>query len=216
MTVRFRSKSTAELLGCFLAAIVCTVGIQAQTPSSRSAAPATAAAPATPSQPATPLPLDYVIGPDDVLSVVFWRDKDMSADVTVRSDGKISLPLLNDIRAAGLTPVQLRDRLVGESKRYIEDPNVTIVVKQINSRKVFITGEINKPGSYPLTTATTVLQLLALAGGLKDYADSKNIAIVRTEDSRPTRYAFNYKDVTSGKNLGQNIELRPGDTVVVP
>ena len=161
-------------------------------------------------------PANYVIGPDDVLSVVFWRDKDMSADVTVRSDGKISLPLLNDIQAAGLTPVQLRDRLLSEAKRYIEDPSVTIVVKQINSRKVFITGEVNKPGPYPLTTPTTVLQLLALAGGLKDYADSKNIAIVRTEGGTPTRHAFNYKDVASGRNLKQNIELKPGDTVVVP
>jgi polysaccharide biosynthesis/export protein len=147
---------------------------------------------------------------------VYWRDKDMSAEVTVRPDGKISLPLLNDLQAAGLTPDQLRDRLVAESKRFIEDPNVTVVVRQINSRKVFITGEVNKPGPYPLSGPTTVLQLIAVAGGLRDYADEKNIVIVRTENGRQASYRFNYKDVASRKNLGQNIALKPGDTVIVP
>src|SRR6185295_11169335 len=126
---------------------------------------------ATASLAVVPTPPDYVIGADDLLSVVFWRDKDMSSEVAVRPDGKISLPLLNDIQAAGLTPSQLRDRLTEDAKRYLEDPNVTIVVRQINSRRVFVTGEVAKPGPYPLIGPTTVLQILATAGGLKEYAD---------------------------------------------
>jgi polysaccharide export outer membrane protein len=124
---------------------------------------------------------------------------------------------LNEIQAAGLTPSELRERLTDESKRYIEDPNVTVVVKQINSRKVFITGEVAKPGPYPLTAPTTVLQLIAMVGGLKEYADSKKIAVVRTDkNGRQTMFRFNLKDVIAGKNLRQNIELMPGDTIIVP
>jgi polysaccharide export outer membrane protein len=163
-----------------------------------------------------PTPPDYVIGPDDMLSIVYWRDKDMTTDATERPDGKISLPLLNDVQAAGLTPSQLRDRLTEESRRYIEDPNVTVVVHQINSRKVFITGEVSKPGPYPVTEPTTVLQLFAISGCLRDYADSKKIVVVRNESGRAVTYPFNYKDVVARKNLRQNIELKPGDTIIVP
>lgn len=156
----------------------------------------------------------FVIGPEDVLSIIFWRDRDMSTEVTVRPDGKISLSLLNEVQAAGLTPADLGAHLAAESKRFFENPNVTVVVKQINSRKVFITGQIVKPGPYALTAPTTVLQLISMAGGLKDYADSKNIMIVRHENGRRSSTMFNYKEI--GRNLGQNIELQPGDTVVVP
>jgi polysaccharide export outer membrane protein len=161
-------------------------------------------------------PPDYVIGPDDVLSIVFWRDKDMSADVGVRPDGKISLPLLNDIQAAGLTPEQLRVNLTAAADKYISDPNVSVVVKAINSRKVFITGQVGKPGPYPLTGSTTVLQMLAMAGGLGEYSKSDRVVVMRTENGKTTSYKFNYKDVTQGKNLQQNIELKPGDTIIVP
>lgn len=161
-------------------------------------------------------PPDYVIGPDDQLSIVFWRDKDMSADAAVRPDGKISLPLLNDVQAAGLTPQQLRDRLMEDAKRYIEDPNITIVVRQINSRRVFVTGEVAKPGPYPLIGPTTILQILATAGGLREYADEKNIMVLRTAGGRTETYRFNYKDVAKHKNLAQNVELKPGDTIIVP
>ena len=109
----------------------------------------------------------YIIGPDDVLSVLFWRDKDMSYDVVVRPDGKISLPLVNDIQAGGLTPSQLRDNVNTIARRYVEEPSVTVVVKQINSRKLFITGQVEKPGPYPMTGRTTALQLIAMAGGLR-------------------------------------------------
>lgn len=159
---------------------------------------------------------DYLIGADDVLSVVFWRDKDMSADVVVRPDGKISLPLLNDIVASGLTPEQVRDRIVAEARRFISDPTATVVVKEIKSRRVFITGQVEKPGTYTLTGPTTVLQLIALAGGLREFASGKKIAIMRNEPAGPVGYRFNYEEVANRKNLKQNIELKPGDTVVVP
>jgi len=161
-------------------------------------------------------PPDYVIGPEDQLSVVFWHDKDMSADIVVRPDGKISLPLLNEIQASGLTPEQLRQRVSAAAKRFIQDPNATVVVRQINSRKVFITGAVEKPGTFPLNGPTTVLQLIAMAAGVKEYADSKKIVIIRNEAGRQVTFNFNYKEVIAQKNMTQNIDLRPGDTVVVP
>ena len=177
--------------------------------------------PATPAQPpqippGAQLPTGYVIGPDDVLDVIFWRDKDMSAEAIVRPDGKITLPLINDVQAAGLTPEQLRDQLQQAATKYVEDPTVSVVVKTINSRKVFITGSVSKPGAYVLPPSTTVVQLIAMAGGLLEFADSKNITIIRNENGKPTAYRFNYKDVLKHKNLKQNIELKPGDTIVVP
>src|SRR5439155_6174046 len=130
----------------------------------------------------------YIIGPGDVLSIVFWRDKDMTADALVRPDGNITLPLLNDIAAAGMTPAQLRERILVEARRYLEDPSPTVVVKEIHSRRVYITGQVDKPGPYPLVGPTTVLQLIAMAGGLKEYADGKNILLMRTDHGRQTTF----------------------------
>jgi polysaccharide export outer membrane protein len=161
-------------------------------------------------------PTDYVIGPDDALSVVFWRESTLSGDVVVRPDGKISLPLLNDVQASGLTPNQLRESLVTAASKYVTDPSVTVIVKQINSRKVYVTGQVNKPGPFPLTDNMTVLQMLALAGGLQEWADANNILVMRTEGGQTKSFKFNYKDVRKGKNLQQNILLKPGDTIVVP
>lgn len=158
----------------------------------------------------------YVVGPDDVLSILYWRDKESSADVIVRPDGKITLPLLNDIVAAGLTPDQLRATIQKAAEQYYQDPNVSVVVKQVNSRRVYVTGSVNKPGPYLLTSRTTVLQMLAQAGGLGDFAKKDKIAVLRTENGQTQRYPFNYKQVIEGKNLDQNIELRPGDTIIVP
>ena len=162
------------------------------------------------------MPAGYVIGADDVLSIVFWGEKDMSAEVTVRPDGKVTLPLLNDIQAAGLTPAQLRDSVTEAARKYVEVPNPTVIVKEINSRRVFITGQVEKSGPYPLNNSATVLQLIAMAGGLKEFANGKNISVLRSEDGRPVVYRFNYQDVVNRKRLEQNIELKPGDTVVVP
>ena len=161
-------------------------------------------------------PADYVIGPDDLLAIVFWRDKDMSVDVVVRPDGKISLPLLNDVQAAGFTPDQLRATLVEAASKFIEEPNATVVVKEIRSRNVFITGNVAKPATYPLNGDMTVLQLIAVAGGLLEYADAKNIVIIRTAAGQQSHHKFNYKDVVRQKGTTQNLSLKPGDTVVVP
>jgi len=216
MTARSRSKNIADLVLAFAVAAGCSASLGAQQPPAPARPSGAAGAAAAPVAGAVEVPADYVIGPEDVLGVVYWRDKDMSGDVAVRPDGKISLPLLNDVQAAGMTPAQLRDKLVEASKQYFEDPSITVVVKQMNSRKVFITGEVGKPGPYPLAGPTTVLQLISIAGGLRDYADSKKILIVRNEHGKQTSFLFNYKDVVSRKNLRQNIELKPGDTVIVP
>jgi polysaccharide export outer membrane protein len=162
------------------------------------------------------LPPGYVIGAEDVLTIVFWRDKDMSADVTVRPDGKVTLPLVNDIDAAGKTPEELRKAITEAASRFVEDPTVSVVVKTINSRRVYITGMVGKSGAYPISTPTTVLQLISMAGGLSEFAHSKEIIINRMENGRQVALKFNYSDVQKGKNLHQNIELRPGDTVIVP
>src|SRR5258706_2940914 len=149
---------------------------QKATPATTTTATTTAAQKATPATPApaqaravvapvvpagVPTPPDYVIGPDDVLTIVFWREKDMSSDVGVRPDGKISLPLINDVQASGLTPEQLRISVTEAAGKFVEDPSVTVVVKAINSRKVFITGQVGKPGPYALGGPPTVLQLIA-------------------------------------------------------
>ncbi len=163
-----------------------------------------------------PLPDDYVIGADDVLQVLFWRDKDMSSEVSVRPDGKITLPLLNEMPAAGLTPDQLRDRITAAASKLVEEPNVSVIVKTINSRRVFISGQVNKPGVYPLSGPTTVMQLIAVAGGLQEFADSKNIMVMRVENGNTVAFKFNYKDILKSKNLKQNILLKIGDTIIVP
>jgi polysaccharide export outer membrane protein len=185
-------------------------------PPAQSTMPAGAATAAAPRPTDPVVPPGYVIGTDDVLAIVYWKDKEMTSEAQVRPDGRIALPLINEVVAAGLTPEQLREKLTEESKKYMEDANITVVVRQINSRKAFITGEVNKPGTYPLTSPMTVMQLIAMAGGLREYADAKRIVIMRTENGKPTSLRFNYKDVIDGKNLEQNIQLKPGDTVVVP
>jgi len=164
-----------------------------------------------------PLAPDYVIGPDDVLSILFWRDKDLSApEVTVRPDGKVTLPLLNDVQAAGRTPEELGDAIREAARKFVEDPNPTVIVKEIKSRRVFITGRIEKPGPYPLNGKTTILQLIAMAGGLREFVDGKNISLMRSEKDRQSVFAFNYQDVVKKGYIHQNIELKPGDVVVVP
>lgn len=166
--------------------------------------------------PGTALPEDYVIGTDDVLSVVFWRDKDMSADVVVRPDGKITLPLLNEIVASGLTPEQLRARVTEAASRFLEEPAASVIVREARSRRVFITGEVAKPGIYPLTAPTTVLQLIAIAGGLNEYAKKDAIVIERIENGKAQTFQFDYSAVGKKKKGQQNLLLKPGDTVVVP
>jgi polysaccharide biosynthesis/export protein len=203
----------------FAFCLVCCCGsvesfAQAQSAPAANPARPSAAAPALPAGVTTPP--GYVIGPDDQLAIVYWREKDMSADVVVRPDGMISLPLLNDIPASGLTPEQLRVAITTGATKFVEEPTVSIVVKAINSRKVYITGQVGKPGPYPLSGPTTVLQLIATAGGVAEYADKSKIVVIRNEGGKQTTFRFNYSDVMKGKNLSQNIELKPGDSVLVP
>ena len=171
---------------------------------------------AGPQPPAQVASEDYVIGADDVLSVVFWREKELSVDAVVRPDGKISLPLMNEVMAAGLTPEQLRDRITKQASAFVKDPQATVVVKEVNSRKVYITGQVEKPGAYPLSARLSVMQLIAMAGGLKEYAKSDRIVVMRLERGREVRHRFDYKKVLEGRDDAQNLEMRPGDTVVVP
>jgi polysaccharide export outer membrane protein len=211
-------------LGCSV--LLLSVSVFAQAPKSNAPVqqPAQQPAPGQPNAappavirpPDVAVPRDYVIGTDDVLGIVYWRDKEMSTDARVRPDGRIALPLINEIQAAGLTPEELQKKITEESKQFMEDASITIVVREINSLKVFITGEVNKPGPYPLTSNTTVIQLISLAGGLREYANSKNILIMRNEGGKQVSLKFNYKEVASGKKLQQNIQLRSGDTVIVP
>ena len=203
-----------------------TVGLAqvAPPPARPGTPPGGTAAPAQPQRGPTatststgmPLPTDYVIGPDDVLGIVFWRDADMSGDVTVRPDGNITLPLVRDIKAAGLRPDELREAITQAAAKFVADPNVSVVVRQINSRNVFITGEVARPGGYPVSGQMTVLQLVAIAGGLSEYADGGQISVLRTENGKAIRLRFNYGEVARGKKLEQNVILRPGDQVVVP
>lgn len=203
--MRIATLSTMTLMAL---AVLSPVPAQAQQPAADAVQPA--------SEVAATLDPTYVIGPDDVLAILYWRDKDSSAEVVVRPDGRITLPLLHDIQAAGLTPDQLRAVIQKAAEKYYQDPNVSVVVREVKSRKVYITGAVNKPGPYALTSRTTVLQLLAQAGGLGDFAKKDKIVVMRTVNGETQRYRFNYKDVIEGKRLEQNIELRPGDTIIVP
>jgi len=164
-------------------------------------------------------PPDYLIGVGDVLFVNYWRDKDnMTGDYPVRPDGKVTLPLLNDVAAAGLTTEQLRDRLTKASLKFLEDPTITVGVRAINSRKVFILGGIQKPGPYDLLIPLDVVSLMAMAGGLKEFVNGKNIVIYRDENGKTNTFTFNYQDFSRGKPdaLRKNIPLKPGDRIVVP
>jgi polysaccharide export outer membrane protein len=159
---------------------------------------------------------NYVIGPEDVLNVNVWKEPEVSGSVPVRPDGKISLPLLNDVQAAGLTPMQLMNELTEKLKKFITDPRVTVTVSTINSRKVYVLGEVARPGAVPLAPEMTVLQALTSAGGPTPYAKATKMYILRKENGSQNKLAFNYKEVVKGKNVEQDVVLKPGDTVVVP
>ena len=197
--------------------VLCFTGLHAQTPAAPPPAPAGVPAGAQATEGVTP-PADYVLGPADVLSIVFWKEADMTADVVVRPDGKITLPVINELQAAGLTPEQLRVRVADAATKLqiFQAPNVMVRVKEINSRFVTIVGEVGKQGPVPLTGPMTVMQLIGIAGGVSEYANKKNIMIIRNENGRERSIKFNYSQVAKGENLRQNIELKPGDTVVVP
>ena len=156
----------------------------------------------------------YVIGPDDTLYISVWKEPDLTETLPVRADGKISMPLLNDVQAAGLTPMQLGATLTDKLKKYVSDPRVTIVVTQMNSQRVYVTGEVLHPGAMNLTPGMTVLQALSSAG-FTQFANTKNIYVLRNERGNEAKLPVNYKRLVKGEG-GQNIALKPGDTIVVP
>jgi polysaccharide biosynthesis/export protein len=158
---------------------------------------------------------DYVIGADDTLQISVWHEPDLRETLPVRPDGKISLPLLNDVQAAGLTPLELKDSITEKLKKYIDDPRVTVVVTAMNSRRIFVTGEVLHTGPMPLLPHMTMLQVLAQAG-FTQFANPKAIYLLRTENGKQEKLPFNYKEVVKGNHPEQNIALKPGDTVVVP
>jgi polysaccharide biosynthesis/export protein len=160
---------------------------------------------------------NFVIGNDDVLAINVWKEPDISRSIPVRSDGRISLPLVGEVQATGRTPLQLERDIAGRLRSYISEPEVTVMVQEIHSEKFNILGQVIKPGSYPLSTATTVLDAIATAGGFRDFAKQKSIYILRKgANGGESRIPFNYKKVIEGKDAQQNISLEPGDTIVVP
>jgi len=159
----------------------------------------------------------FVIGNDDLLAVNVWKEPDISRAIPVRSDGKISLPLVGEVQAAGRTPLNLEQDITEKLKNYIAEPEVTVMVQQINSQRFNIMGQVNRPGSYVLTNAATVLDALALAGGFRDFAKQKSIYVLRQNpDGTQRRLPFNYKKVIAGQNSGQNVTLQSRDTIIVP
>lgn len=162
-------------------------------------------------------PNAYAIGIGDVLEITVWKNPDLSTTVPVRPDGRISVPLLNDVQAAGMTPLALRQTLTEGFKEYVTAPGVSVVVKEIHSRKVFVTGEVATPGAYDLQPRTKLMQALALAGGLTPYAKQKVVVLRDGRDGRTDRrYEIDIGAIVSGKRPGDNLLLQPGDTVIVP
>jgi polysaccharide export outer membrane protein len=168
--------------------------------------------------PVTPATTDpaYIIGPEDVLDINVWKEPDMTRLVPVRPDGKISLPLINDVQAAGSTPQQLASAVTEKLRKFLTEPQVTVIVTAINSQRVFVVGEVLRAGAFPLIPGMTVLQALASAGGFSTFADVKKIHVMRLVNGKHTELPFNYREVLKGDNPDQNIKLEPGDTVVVP
>jgi polysaccharide export outer membrane protein len=159
----------------------------------------------------------YVIGENDLLDIDVWKEKEISRAIPVRPDGKISLPLIGEIQASGMTPLQLQDDIARRLKDFLANPAVTVIVNDPRSHHFNVMGQVMKPGSYPLSQSMTVLDAISLSGGLRDFAKETKIYVLRTlADGTQTRLPFNYKDAIKGKNPEKNVVLQPGDTVVVP
>jgi polysaccharide export outer membrane protein len=189
-------------------------GLAAQTGAAQRSADAGSAKAAVDAHEATSPP-DYVIGADDTLHISVWKEPDLSETLPVRPDGKISMPLLNDVTAAGLTPLQLKDSITEKLKKYLADPRVTVVVTAMNSQRIFVSGEVQHTGAVALLPHMTVLQALSHAG-FTQFANLKGIYLLRITNGKQEKLPFNYKEVIKGNHPEQNIELKPGDTVVVP
>jgi polysaccharide export outer membrane protein len=158
----------------------------------------------------------YVIGSEDVLYIHVWKEETLSKTITVRMDGKISIPLADDIQAAGLTPLKLKEKLTEKLQDFVEAPNVTVIVMEANSFKVYFSGQVKNPGVLRLRSETTIAQAISMVGGFTDWASQNKIIIIRREDGKEKRFTVNYKKIISGKDLKSNIILKSGDTIIVP
>lgn len=204
-------KHCALLWGGFLAAF----SLSAQKPSNSATTPSSATAQKAAEETAKPTnETEYRIGPQDVLQIDVWKEPEITRTIPVRPDGKISLPLLNDVQAAGLTAMQLATKIRDGLTKYLTNPQVTVTVTQINSRRIFVTGEVAKSGALPLLPGMTALQALSSSGGFTQFAREKGIYILRTENGKQVKLPYNYKDVLKGKQ--EDVVLQPGDVIVVP
>jgi polysaccharide export outer membrane protein len=158
----------------------------------------------------------YLIGPEDILNIYIWKEPDLTQDVTVMPDGKISFPLVGEIQAEGRTVMELKQAVTEKLQDYVTAPEVAVVVREIRSQRIYTMGKLNSPGPYSLAPGMTVVQALSTAGGFAEWADEKNILVIRREGGKEIQHRFNYSEYISGKNLKQNIFLKPNDTIVVP
>ena len=197
-----------------LAALAIPAGAKDKTKQNKPAPSRTDTSGGTPS--VNPIGASYIIAPDDVLAIDVWKEAEITRTVPVRPDGKISLPLLNDVQAAGLTATDLASVIAERLKKFIANPQVTVIVTTVNSQRIYILGEVLRGGVVPLLPNMTVLQAISSAGGFSQYANQKGIYVLRTENGQQVKYPFNYKEVIKGINIQQNIVLKPGDTIVVP
>lgn len=211
-TPQFRRSSVLIFWGLLLALPL----FGQQNPNQKGSAQLQASSKGAPQSGSATADPNYVIEPQDLIDVSVWKEPDLSRAVPVRPDGKISLPLVNDVQAAGLTPIQLAAQITSGLTKYMTNPQVTVIVSQINSQRVYVLGEVTRAGGYPLFPEMTVLQALSDAGGFTAFANSKKIYVLRQENGKQQKIPFNYKDVINGKNPGQNIALKSGDTIIVP
>jgi len=218
----FKKQNVLILAICWIAGagslVAQTLPSQTTTANLKTPDPAAsdAAKPADTAKPAEVVPAGYIVGDSDIIRVNVWKEPEVSQTVVVRTDGNISLPLINEVKVSGMTPLQIQDMVAEKLKGFLNSPQVTVTVIEIRSKRAFITGEVARPGTYSLNAQTTVLQLIAQAGGFTPFAKRDSIIVLRTEDGRQSRLKFKYKEVVQGKKSEQNIALHPGDTVVVP
>lgn len=214
----WNGRMTAPAICALLILALLPTSLFAQNGSGADSGSANSSAKTAPVAPSAAKPHDatFVIGNDDVLAINVWKEPDISRSIPVRSDGKISLPLVGEVQAAGQTPLALEKDIASKLKNYISEPEVTVMVQQVNSQKFNILGQVVRPGAYVIANSPTVLDAIALAGGFRDFAKQKSIYVLRQGPDGETRLPFNYKDVAQGKNMSQNVTLQPRDTIIVP
>ena len=193
----------------------CLVGYSQNTAPAATPAQVAAPVPAAPNPDAATASSSYVIGPSDVLTITVWKEPTLSGNILVRPDGMITVSLIGDVQASGLTPLQLADQIAAKLKKYVQDPNVSVVVGEIHSKVIYLLGEVGKKGPVEMTSGMTLLDAIAAAGGLSDYANAKKIYILRNEAGKHERIPVHYKEALKG-NSEFNLILQPGDTIVVP